>query len=103
MRGLALDGLLIHLRASFFLACTVYAYRTSLNANKKAAVMTLCVTLGPMPVLYQHPTISESLFEHSPPYNPAYPSSLIILLSVVPMLSLLSPLPATCIRLFTVM
>lgn len=40
---------------------------------------------------------------HSPPYKPAYPSSLMILLNVVTMLSRLSPLPATCIRLLTVM
>ena len=37
-------------RASFLRACTVYAYNTSLNANKKAAVMTLWVTLGPIPL-----------------------------------------------------
>ena len=60
MRGLAS---LVHLRASFFLACTVYAYSTSLKANKNAAVMTLCVTLGPIPVFYQHlATPNSSLY-----------------------------------------
>jgi hypothetical protein len=35
--------------ASFLRAWIVYAYSASLNAKRKAAVMTLCVTLGPMP------------------------------------------------------
>ena len=42
-----------HLTGSFagmvFLALTLAAYKASLKANKNAAVITLCVTLGPMP------------------------------------------------------
>lgn len=44
---------LFHLTGSFagmvFLALTLAAYNASLKANKNAAVITLCVTLGPMP------------------------------------------------------
>ena len=42
------------------------------------------------------------LQEHSPPYSPLYPSSLIILLNVVNILSFGPSLPATCILLLTV-
>jgi hypothetical protein len=35
--------------ANVLLALTVASYRTSLNANKNAAVSTLWVTFGPIP------------------------------------------------------
>lgn len=38
--------------AIFLLALTVMAYRASLKANKNAAVMTLWVTFGPMPITH---------------------------------------------------
>ena len=38
--------------AIFLLALTVMAYKASLKANKNAAVMTLWVTFGPMPITH---------------------------------------------------
>ena len=68
-----------------FLTRKLASYSTSLNANKNAAVITLCVTLGIIP-----------------PYNPLHPSSLKMRLKLENMFSD-SPLLATCMRLLTVM
>jgi hypothetical protein len=60
MTPVLIEQAMAYLAAIFLRAATVYEYKTSLNANKNAAVMTLCVTLGPIPV-----TISLDLFHVS--------------------------------------
>jgi len=58
--------------------------------------------LGANTYYCQQPATARMII-NSPPYKPLYPSSRMILVKVVNMLSLLSSLPATCILLLTVM
>lgn len=51
MPELISHALVAALRAMVPRSLTVCSYRTSLKAKRKAAVSTLCVTLGPMPVV----------------------------------------------------
>lgn len=70
----------------FLRKLTLYSYSASLKANRKAAVITLCVTFGPIPL-----------------YNPVQPSSRTIRLKLSAMPSFAPFFPATCILLLTVM